>query len=265
LQSYELDVTNEAKWIVALVHEIEDDKITMGHAMDVFRGMKHSKIISMGHDKSANYAKGKNWKKQDTERLFKMLIIRQILKERCELNGMGFANSYLYVGPRSSTVHTQQIKLTLTKEKDVDSVNVEKKKNPRKRPSDAGNIPQEVSSQCLTELMELREQAAFDQHVQPAAIFNDETLAAMSESLPTTIIEFMMIPGVNDQNFTRYGSLFLDITKRFASSSKSKRVVKKPKSNERKESDFFKKPKETKVNASSGGSSRLIRSMSLKM
>ena len=47
-QSWEKDVTMEAKHIVELVNVIQSDKITMTHAIDVFRGLKHAKIIQLG-------------------------------------------------------------------------------------------------------------------------------------------------------------------------------------------------------------------------
>jgi superfamily II DNA helicase RecQ len=69
----------------------------MAHTMDVFRGMKHSKIISLGHDQTPMYGKGKAWKKQDTERLFRLLMIKGIIMEKCEINGMGFPVSHIRV------------------------------------------------------------------------------------------------------------------------------------------------------------------------
>lgn len=88
----------------------------MNHVMDVFRGLKHSKIMTNGHDQLQHHGCGKNWKKQDAERLFRMLIVKEILIERCELNGMGFPMSYLQLGSRSNLPNTQSIFLTLTTE-----------------------------------------------------------------------------------------------------------------------------------------------------
>jgi hypothetical protein len=68
-----------------------------------------------------HYGCGKNWKKQDTERLFRMLIIKQILFERCELNGMGFPMSYLQLGSQHNLPNTQRIFLTLTTEDNTKS------------------------------------------------------------------------------------------------------------------------------------------------
>lgn len=107
-------MTEESKNIVSLVKDIQNDNVTMNHVIDVFRGLKHSKILSHGHDRLEQYGCGRNWKKQEADRLFRMLIIKQILIERCELNGMGFPMSYLQLGAERNLPTAQKIFLTLT-------------------------------------------------------------------------------------------------------------------------------------------------------
>ena len=69
----------------------------MIHCMDVYRGLKHAKIVNMGHDSIQYAGSGKHFKKQQVERLFRLLIIQQVLVEICERNSNGFICGYLQV------------------------------------------------------------------------------------------------------------------------------------------------------------------------
>ena len=117
----------------------------MNHVMDVFRGLKHSKILSLGHDRLDHYGSGRNWKKQETERLFRMLIIKQILVEKCELNGMGFPMSYLQLGSERNLPKSQKIFLTLTTEESKSS-----------ETSSSGSKGKAAQVECYRALTELR-------------------------------------------------------------------------------------------------------------
>ena len=208
LNSYSKNVTQEAKDIVALVRELQGDKVTMNHVMDVFRGMKHAKIVSLCHDQLHHYGKGKSWRKQDTERLFRMLVIREILTEKCELNGMGFPMSHLRIGAKCSLPQREEIMLTLTEDANetgpINNAPAEKKSRTRKsiteddRPSLEFGAPGESSKEhaqvqmdCYRELKHLRDQVchleakinqaqiADANGIPPSGVFKDSTLLAM--------------------------------------------------------------------------------------
>ncbi|OZJ04060.1 hypothetical protein BZG36_04653 [Bifiguratus adelaidae] len=92
------DVTETAKDIVRLVTEIQNSKVTLLYCVDVFRGMQGQKIKACGHDRIKWNGIGKSLSKTDAERLFKALVIQNILTERCEVNGQGFVSAYIQTG-----------------------------------------------------------------------------------------------------------------------------------------------------------------------
>jgi superfamily II DNA helicase RecQ len=222
LDSVEKDVTQEAKWIVDLVGETQGDKVTMLHIMDVFRGLKHSKIMDLGHDSCRMYGKGKSWKKQETERLLRLLIIKQIIMERVELNGMGFPVTYVKLGPKSRLPNTEKIMLTITSEDDS-SLGAKASERSRSRRSmdsasvaSVGSSEPELQMNCYKELKQLRDDLAESNGLNPSQVFKDSTILAMSQRYPTTLDEFRGLPGVNDMRCNTYGVFFLDITQKYS-------------------------------------------------
>ena len=130
-----------------LVRETQGDKVTMLHVIDVFRGLKHARIMDLGHDQCRMYGKGKSWRKQETERLFKLLIIKQIIMERVELNGMGFPVTYVKLGPKSRLPNTEKIMLTITSEDDSTlGVNKASDRSRSRRSMDSGSIAESAGS-----------------------------------------------------------------------------------------------------------------------
>jgi RecQ family ATP-dependent DNA helicase len=92
-----LNILKEALEIVKLVKEIQGDQITMIHAIDVYRGMKTSKINSLNHSKVNGYGKGSKKKKHDVERIFRFLVLENILMEKVISNPGGYPTAYLAV------------------------------------------------------------------------------------------------------------------------------------------------------------------------
>jgi superfamily II DNA helicase RecQ len=169
------------------------------------------------------YGKGKSWRKQETERLFKLLIIKQILMERVELNGMGFPVTYVKIGSRSSLPNSEKIMLTITSEDDSSlSKTGEKGKTRRSLDLVAADLETEGSSEpalqmeCYKELRQFRDELAESNELDPSQVFKDSTILAMSQMFPTSMEEFRDLPGVNEERCDMYAGLFMEITQRYS-------------------------------------------------
>ncbi|KAM0793054.1 hypothetical protein ACM66B_000541 [Microbotryomycetes sp. NB124-2] len=88
------DVTESAKEAVRLVQDIQGDKVTLLHVVDVFRGSKVKKIVDRGHDRVPGFGKGNQFNRGDVERLFYELVGAGFLDERLEKSAYG-TNAYL--------------------------------------------------------------------------------------------------------------------------------------------------------------------------
>jgi bloom syndrome protein len=84
---------------IAIVKTIEQyqQKVTLLHCVDVFRGAKAKKIAELHHDQLDQYGSGSNLDRGDAERLFYRLLSEDALKEKNVPNRSGFAVSYVQV------------------------------------------------------------------------------------------------------------------------------------------------------------------------
>ncbi|KAI8866127.1 ATP-dependent DNA helicase, partial [Ramicandelaber brevisporus] len=68
------DMTTDAQAVARIVMQISKDKVTLNLALDIFRGMKHQRIVNSGYDTSVrDYGSGSKMSKGDAERLFHYL------------------------------------------------------------------------------------------------------------------------------------------------------------------------------------------------
>ena len=92
------DLTEHAIAALQLLEKIEDDKVTLLHCVDVYRGGKNKKISKLRHYDLAEYGAGSELERSELERLFNRLLSEKALIEENVVNGAGFATQYIQVG-----------------------------------------------------------------------------------------------------------------------------------------------------------------------
>ncbi|KAK9722102.1 ATP-dependent DNA helicase sgs1, variant 2 [Basidiobolus ranarum] len=236
------DMTSEAINAVKLVQEIQNQQVTLIQAVDIFRGMKHQKIIRSGQDNLAMYGAGKHLNRNDVERLFRMLVLREFLSERCEQTVQGFIVSYVQCGQKSfqllngKSKFLMQFSTTELKQKDTPNTSSSKiiRKTVRKsqiveeppqadsnqtrlnfNSTEGSNNNDPMQKACYEELRGKRNGMCARMQVQPRTIFVDSVLILMSQRLPETVNDLMNLPGVTKIKAESYGEEFLEITRRY--------------------------------------------------
>ena len=58
-------------------------------------------------------------------------------------------------------------------------------------------------------LRKVRARAASEARVPAYVVFSNATLRAMADMAPTTLGEFLLVPGVGERKAERYGQMFL--------------------------------------------------------
>ncbi|CAK4034584.1 ATP-dependent DNA helicase [Lecanosticta acicola] len=96
----DVDFTKYAKKAVSLVKELSHKKTTLLHCVDVFRGALTKKIKDLKQDKLDEFGAGQDIDRGDAERLFYRLLADDAIREENVLNGKGFAQQYVALGPR---------------------------------------------------------------------------------------------------------------------------------------------------------------------
>lgn len=106
-----VDFSEHAVRAIKLIRRVQNDKCTLLHCVDVYRGSKTKKIKDLGHDGLPEAGKGSSLERGDVERLFYLLVSEDALEEFNEANGMGFAVQYVKLGPKYQAVERGDRKL----------------------------------------------------------------------------------------------------------------------------------------------------------
>lgn len=90
------DVTQDAQTVLKMMQGFgNDDHITIVSATEIWRGQSTKSARNYaGND---YYGSGKDWERQDAERLIQWMIMEKALTEYTVVNGGGWSNSYLKV------------------------------------------------------------------------------------------------------------------------------------------------------------------------
>ena len=91
------DFSKFAVAALALVKKIEQDKVTLLHCVDVFRGSKTKKITDFQHDLLEEHGAGSGIERGNVERLFYRLLSEDAISEHNIVNRAGFAAQYIHV------------------------------------------------------------------------------------------------------------------------------------------------------------------------
>ena len=91
------DFSESATAVISMVKKIEDEKVTLLHCVDVFRGSKTKKITDLRHYELPEFGAGSNIDRGDVERIFYRLLSEDALSEHNVMNKSGFANQYVHV------------------------------------------------------------------------------------------------------------------------------------------------------------------------
>lgn len=97
------DFTAYAKSALQLVAQIEDQKVTILHCVDVLRGGKSKKITERRHNTLEQYGAGSLLERGDVERLFHRLLSEEALTEQHVINKAGFPTQYVHVSSGSDS------------------------------------------------------------------------------------------------------------------------------------------------------------------
>ena len=91
------DYSEYAIAALSMVRRIENDKVTLLHCVDVFRGSKTKKITELNHDQLQEHGVGADIDRGNVERLFYRLLSEDALAEHNSVNKAGFAQQYIHV------------------------------------------------------------------------------------------------------------------------------------------------------------------------
>ncbi|SMN21556.1 similar to Saccharomyces cerevisiae YMR190C SGS1 Nucleolar DNA helicase of the RecQ family [Maudiozyma saulgeensis] len=112
-QIKEQDITETALQIIDLVDSLGSDRVTVINCQEIFKGSKSAKIVQAGYAQLRGHGLGKEWSKQDLERIFFYLITLKVLQEYSVMNKCGYGSSYVKLGPEATKLRNKKLNITM--------------------------------------------------------------------------------------------------------------------------------------------------------
>lgn len=112
-ETEEKNITETAKKLARMVEKIQNDRVTLIHCQDIFKGSRSSRMVQTGHTNLEEHGAGKNMTKSDIERIFFHLVTVRILEEYSVMNNSGFASSYVRTGPKYHQLMNDKLEVNM--------------------------------------------------------------------------------------------------------------------------------------------------------
>ncbi|WP_303721613.1 DNA helicase RecQ [Malonomonas rubra] len=188
------DATEDAQKALSCVYRV-GQRFGMAHVIDVLRGAKTERILSLRHDKLSTYGIGREQNQESWGHLLRQLIHHGYLEQ-------DIANySVLKLTEAARPLLRGELELTITEPR----LRAEKKKKPERK-----IVGLEYDQELFNLLRVLRKQIADRDGVPPYVVFGDASLAEMAARLPTDEGSFLQINGVGQTKLHRYGAEFIE-------------------------------------------------------
>lgn len=162
--------------------------------IDVLRGSKNKKVLDLGFNTLKTYGIMKNYSNEDLKTFINTLVSHGFLdiKENPSIRG-----SYptVVLNEQSMKVIKNEIKVEFKEDKIVKEARVE--------------------NELYERLVELRREIAINEKIAPYMVFGDATLKNMVSSYATCKDEMLLISGVGQIKYEKYGKYFEDIIKEY--------------------------------------------------
>uniref|UniRef100_A0A672I364 RecQ-like DNA helicase BLM n=1 Tax=Salarias fasciatus TaxID=181472 RepID=A0A672I364_SALFA len=211
------NVTEDVKRIVRFVQENCEKvgarfgnsggkhRLTLNMLVDIFIGAKAAKV------QSGMFGVGGAYSRHNADRLFKKLVLDNVLMEDLYITNAGQAVTYISAGAKASNVlfgHMQ-----------VDFYETESASGIRRQKAAVNNkISQreEMVQQCLKELTDLCKQLGKAFGIHYYNIFSTATLKKIAEKLSSEPEVLLQIDGVTEDKLEKYGAEVIKVLQKYS-------------------------------------------------
>jgi len=187
------DGTEDAQKALSCVYRT-GQQFGVQHIVDVLRGSQNQKVKQHGHHEVSTFAIGK-----DKESEYWISVIRQLVHRGLLVQDIRF-HSALRLTEAARPVLRGEVALTLAEPR----IDMMKR---TELVEDRGHHDKPL----FRKLKALRKAIADEQELKAFQVFSDTTLQEMALLLPTSEFEMMMVSGVGQVKFARYGQAFIDV------------------------------------------------------
>jgi len=189
------DVTIPAQKFLSCVKRT-GERFGVRHIIDVLLGSRTAKILQHGHDKVSTHGIGREFSREQWQRLARHLLQMKLMVKDEQFGG-------LHLAPAAWEVFRGKQKVLCS---------MGPPRTSSQRPDQEG---EDTSSQHASQLFEVlrqkRKELAEAANVPPFVIFSDRTLTEMAADLPLTREDLLHIHGIGAAKLENYGAVFLNI------------------------------------------------------
>ncbi|SHI09742.1 ATP-dependent DNA helicase, RecQ-like [Clostridium collagenovorans DSM 3089] len=187
-QDYELkDITVESQKIISCVYRMKES-YGVGLIAEVLRGSKNQKILALAMDKLSTYGIIKNYTIGEIKEIINYLISEKYLALTKDM---------------FSIVKLTNKAVQFIKESETIYMRIE-----------ATSKNTKGESGLFNELKALRKVIAENEKIPPYIIFSDATLKELSAKKPINKEDMLLIKGIGEVKFERYGEDFMEVIKK---------------------------------------------------
>ncbi|XP_061139102.1 recQ-like DNA helicase BLM isoform X1 [Syngnathus typhle] len=211
------NVTEEVKNIVRFVQEncekvgakfgrtSKQTRLTLNMLVDIFVGSKTAKL------QTGMFGMGGSYSKHNADRLFKKLVLDNILMEDLYITNNGQAVSYISAGPKAVNILNGHMQVNFYETESASSV----RKNKAAVAANVSQRDQKVQ-ECLKELVELCKKLGKTFGIHYYNIFSTATLKKLSERLSSKPEVLLQIDGVTEDKLDKYGAEVIQVLLKYS-------------------------------------------------
>ncbi|XP_029009012.1 recQ-like DNA helicase BLM isoform X2 [Betta splendens] len=211
------NVTEDVKKIVRFAQEncekvggrfgktAQQNRLTLNMLVDIFIGSKSAKV------QTGMFGIGGAYSRHNADRLFKKLVLDNILIEDLYITVNGQAVSYISAGPKATNVLSGQMQVEFYETESASSIR-------KHKAAVANNVSEreKMVQECLKELMDLCKQLGKAFGIHYYNIFSTATLKKISERLSSDPEVLLQIDGVTEDKLEKYGAEVIQVLQKYS-------------------------------------------------
>uniref|UniRef100_W5NAF7 RecQ-like DNA helicase BLM n=1 Tax=Lepisosteus oculatus TaxID=7918 RepID=W5NAF7_LEPOC len=211
------NVTEEVKNVVRFVQEhcakvgvrqaksAQLNRLTLNMLVDIFIGTKSARI------QTGLYGKGAAYSRHNAERLFRKLVLENVLEESLYITANDQAVAYISAGQKAAAVLSGFMQIEFYDTESASSIKKQRAsvtKNMSKR--------EEMVQNCLQELNDLCKKLGKIFGIHYYNIFSTATLKKIAETLSADPEVLLQIDGVTEDKLEKYGAELIQLLQKYS-------------------------------------------------
>jgi ATP-dependent DNA helicase RecQ len=202
-----IDVTEDSRKALSCVYRV-GQRFGAGHVIDVLRGSRKERVLSLKHDTLSTYGIGETESQEYWGGILRHLVHQGYLSQD--------------VGNYSVLKLTDAAPPLLRGEKQFQMARPRVRNTPELKRKTRGVDEPQYDKELFELLRAMRKEIADRAGVPPFVIFHDRTLVELAAHRPESLDTLLEIHGVGKSKCEKYGDEILEIVRRFAEGASDK-------------------------------------------